>query len=92
MTTHRIGLVVPTPEDRVPAEAIIMYPDVDFVPRGTGVRALTPAGYDAAVDKILPAAEALARDAPRSPSTGDPNSTPSCSSACGRRPACRARR
>jgi len=39
-----------------------MYPDVDFVPRGTGVGSLTPAGYDAAVDKILPAAQALAAD------------------------------
>lgn len=61
MTRRRIGIVVPFAEDRVPAEAIAMYPDIDFVPRGTGVRSLTPEGYDAAVDKIAPAAEELAR-------------------------------
>ena len=31
------------------------------MPRGTGVRSLTPEGYDAAVDKIIPGAEDLAR-------------------------------
>lgn len=56
-----IGLVVPTAEDVVPAEGLLMYPQVNFIPRGTGVRALTPEGYDAAVDKIVPAAEELAR-------------------------------
>jgi len=57
---HRIGMVVPVAEDRVPAEGLKMYPDVTFVPRGTGVRSLTPEGFDAAVDKIVPAAEHLA--------------------------------
>lgn len=38
-----------------------MYPGINFIPRGTGVRSLTPEGYDAAVDKIVPAAEDLAR-------------------------------
>jgi len=56
-----IGLVVPYAEDKVPAEGPIMYPDVAFVPRGVGVRALTPEGYDPAMAAILPAAEALAR-------------------------------
>jgi arylmalonate decarboxylase len=56
----RIGLVVPTAEDRVPAEGAVMYPDVTFVPRGTGVGSLTPEGYDKAVDKIVPAADELA--------------------------------
>ena len=55
-----IGLVVPFAEDRVPEEGRAMYPQVKFIARGTGVRALTPAGYDAAVDKIVPAAEYLA--------------------------------
>jgi len=62
MRAHRIGLVVPFPDDRVPAEGLAMYPGVEFVPRGTGVRSLTPAGYDAAVDKILPAALELAAE------------------------------
>jgi arylmalonate decarboxylase len=59
--THKIGLVVPFADDRVPDEGLKMYPGIDFVPHGTGVRSLTPEGYDAAVDKIVPAAENLAR-------------------------------
>src|SRR5689334_20870039 len=56
-----IGLVVPFAEDKVPAEGLIMYPDVTFVPRGVGVRALTPEGYDPAMAAIVPAAEHLAK-------------------------------
>jgi arylmalonate decarboxylase len=55
-----IGLVVPFATDKVPDEGLQMYPDVRFIARGVGVRALTPDGYDAAVDGILPAAEDLA--------------------------------
>jgi arylmalonate decarboxylase len=61
MSKHAtIGLVVPFAEDRVPDEGLQMYPDVRFVPRGVGVRSLTPEGYAAAFDAILPAAEHLA--------------------------------
>ena len=56
-----IGLVVPFAEDRSPPEGVVMYPEVTFVPRGTGVRSLTPEGYDAAADKIVPAADDLAK-------------------------------
>ena len=56
-----IGLVVPFAEDRSPPEGAVMYPEVTFIPRGTGVRSLTPEGYDAAADKIVPAADDLAR-------------------------------
>jgi arylmalonate decarboxylase len=55
-----IGLVVPFAQDKVPDEGLQMYPDVHFVPRGVGVRSLTPEGYAAAFDAILPAAEHLA--------------------------------
>jgi arylmalonate decarboxylase len=55
-----IGLVVPFAEDKVPDEGLQMYPGMTFVPRGVGVRSLTPEGYAAAFDAILPAAEALA--------------------------------
>jgi arylmalonate decarboxylase len=55
-----IGLVVPFAEDKVPDEGRQMYPGVHFIPRGVGVRALTPEGYSAAFDAILPAAEHLA--------------------------------
>ena len=37
-----------------------MYPGMRFIPRGVGVRSLTPEGYAAAFDAILPAAEHLA--------------------------------
>jgi arylmalonate decarboxylase len=56
-----IGLVVPFAADKVPDEGLIMYPDVTFVPRGVGVRALTPEGYDPARAAIVPAAEQLAK-------------------------------
>jgi arylmalonate decarboxylase len=61
MTHPTIGLVVPHAEDTVPAEGPIMYPNVTFVPRGVGVRALTPEGYEPAMAAILPAAEHLAK-------------------------------
>ena len=37
-----------------------MYPGVRFIPRGVGVRTLTPEGYEPAWNAILPAAEYLA--------------------------------
>lgn len=57
----RIGLVVPNKENVTPSDAAIMYPDVTFVPHGTGVGSLTPEGYDQAADKIIPAADNLAK-------------------------------
>lgn len=56
-----IGLVVPFATDSVPDEGLQMYPGVRFLPRGVGVRSLTPSGYDSACDAILPAAEHLAK-------------------------------
>jgi arylmalonate decarboxylase len=56
-----IGLVVPFVRDELPIECPLMYPNVRFIPRGVGVRALTPEGYDPAWEGILPAAEHLAR-------------------------------
>src|SRR3982074_285590 len=55
-----IGLVVPFAADTVPDEGLQMYPDVRFIPRGVGVRWLTPPRYDGACEAILPAAEYLA--------------------------------
>jgi arylmalonate decarboxylase len=56
-----IGLVVPFAEDKVPFEGPIMYPGVRFIPRGVGVRSLTPEGYQPAWDGIIPAADYLAK-------------------------------
>jgi arylmalonate decarboxylase len=55
-----IGLVVPFATDEVPSEGPIMYPGVRFIAKGVGVRALTPDGYEAAFNGIIPAAEDLA--------------------------------
>lgn len=57
-----IGLVVPYAGDRIPPEGPMMYPDVTFIPRGVGVRSLTPTGYDHAWNGILSAAEHLAKE------------------------------
>jgi arylmalonate decarboxylase len=54
-----IGLVVPFAVDEVPDEGLQMYPSVRFIPRGVGVRSLTPTGYDSAWEGILPAADYL---------------------------------
>jgi arylmalonate decarboxylase len=56
-----IGLVVPTSSNMVPSEGAKMYPGVKFVPRGVGVKALTPEGYDSAFEGIVPAATDLAK-------------------------------
>ncbi len=56
-----IGLVVPFAEDKVPFEGPLMYPGVTFIPRGVGVRNLTPEGYQPAWDGIIPAADYLAK-------------------------------
>ena len=57
----KIGLVVPFATDDIPLEGPMMYPDVEFVAKGVGVRSLTPEGYDAAWNGILPAAEYVAK-------------------------------
>lgn len=59
MNPPTIGLVVPFATDEVPAEGPTLYPGVRFIPRGVGVKALTPAGYEDAFDAIIPAAEQL---------------------------------
>jgi arylmalonate decarboxylase len=59
-STTSIGLVVPFAEDKIPDEGLQMYPGTRFLPRGVGVRSLTPEGYAAAFDAIVPAAEHLA--------------------------------
>ena len=57
-----IGLVVPFAEDRLPDEGLQMYPTMRFVPRGVGVRSLTPEGFAAAFDAIPAAADYLVRE------------------------------
>ena len=54
-----IGLVVPFAEDKVPPEGHQMYPSMTFLPRGVGVRSLTPEGFASAFDAIPAAADDL---------------------------------
>lgn len=56
-----IGLVTPQSTNKVPDEGAQMYPGVTFIPRGVGVKSLTPEGYDSAWEGIVPAAEDLAK-------------------------------
>ena len=60
MSATTIGVVSPRSDDSLP-DGASMYPDVKFIARGVGVKALTPAGYDGAWDAIVPAAVELAR-------------------------------
>src|SRR4026209_2173533 len=60
MSATIIGVVSPRSDDSLPGGAS-MYPDVKFIARGVGVKALTPEGYDGAWDAIVPAAVALAK-------------------------------
>src|SRR6476620_6815934 len=55
-----IGLVVPEAVDTIPAESAVMYPGVTFISRGIGLQSLSAAGYDEAMERVVPAAENLA--------------------------------
>ena len=50
----RIGLVVPFATDDIPLEGPLMYPDVEFIAKGVGVRSLTPEGYDVYAHGLKP--------------------------------------
>src|SRR5689334_11505775 len=60
MSANVIGVVSPRSNDSLP-DGPGMYPNVKFIARGVGVKALTPEGYDGAWDAIVPAAVELAR-------------------------------
>jgi arylmalonate decarboxylase len=58
-----LGLIFPPKDYPVPPEATRMYPTgVRFLARGIGLERLTPEGYDAAIPKVIPAAESLVRE------------------------------
>ncbi len=59
--TLTIGLVTPHSHDNLPSEGPRMYPGVNFIARGVGVKALTPEGYDDAWNGIVPTAVELAK-------------------------------
>lgn len=55
-----IGLVVPPVPAAVPAEAKLLYPEVDFCAAGVGLASMTPEGYEAAIGLVIPRALELA--------------------------------
>src|SRR6187402_1617991 len=55
-----LGLIFPPKDYPVPPEALRLYPTgVKFLSRGIGLERLNPEGYDAAIPKVIPAAESL---------------------------------
>jgi arylmalonate decarboxylase len=60
MSAKVIGLVGPEAVDSIPAESVLMYPGITFIARGIALRSLSAAGYDEAMERVIPAAEYLA--------------------------------
>lgn len=57
-----VGMIFPPANYQVPPEAHLMYPSrVKFLAEGVGLERMTPEGYDKVVDKIVPAAQHLAK-------------------------------
>jgi arylmalonate decarboxylase len=58
-----LGLIFPPKDYPVPPEATRLYPSgVKFLSRGIGLERMTPDSYDAAIPRVIPAAESLVRD------------------------------
>jgi arylmalonate decarboxylase len=56
-----LGMIFPPTNYPIPPEATQLYPHgIRFIGEGVGLERMTPAGYDAVIDKIVPAAEHLA--------------------------------
>lgn len=57
-----LGMIFPPANYPVPPEATQLYPHgVRFLAEGVGLERMTPEGYDAVIDKIIPAAQKLAK-------------------------------
>jgi len=60
-----LGMIFPTMGPMIP-EALAMYPSgVKFLREGVGLQSMTPESYDAVIDRIVPAAQGLARQGAR---------------------------
>jgi arylmalonate decarboxylase len=58
-----LGMIFPPLNYPVPPEAHLLYPSgIRFLSAGVGLPSMTPEGYDSVIDKIVPAAEKLAKD------------------------------
>jgi arylmalonate decarboxylase len=62
-TEPTVGMIFPPAHYPVPPEAKLLYPSgVRFLAEGLGLKSMTPEGYDAVVDKIVPAAQKMAKE------------------------------
>lgn len=59
-TAPVLGLIAPV-DVTAPREAAVLYPGVRFEVRGLALKTMTPEGYDQVLERIAPAAQALAR-------------------------------
>src|ERR1700734_2368117 len=60
-----LGMIFPTRGPMIP-EALAMYPSgVNFLRDGVGLPSMTPEGYDSVIDRVVPAAQGLARQGAR---------------------------
>ncbi len=58
MTKPTIGLIVPPAHGKVPTDAASLYGDrYNFIARGVGIHAISPAGFEPVVDRIVELAE-----------------------------------
>ena len=58
-----VGMIFPPANYPVPPEAQQMYPrGVRFLAEGLGLERMTPEGYDKVIDRIIPAAQKLAKE------------------------------
>jgi arylmalonate decarboxylase len=55
-----IGLIVPPVDGKVPPEATILYPHLDFQAVGLAIPEVSPAGFDAVADAIIAKGKLLA--------------------------------
>jgi arylmalonate decarboxylase len=60
----KIGLILPVSGSTPPPEAGRMYPDVEFIARGLGLKTMNEAGYNSVVDDIERVAAELAMEGP----------------------------
>ena len=64
--SHTLGLIFPPNGRGIPEEGVSMYPTgIKFLVEGLGLKTMTPRGYDAVLDRIVPTAQKLGRDGAR---------------------------